>query len=173
MGLFKRKSDPIAERERDLHAEMAALEKEIRRLSGQPAAPQPAPSAAPPKPPAAAPEAPEAPRKPRPPIESVFELVDIDAGKPAPSMRDTAAHYNDLGVRKYDIFAAWRRLMNHIHGPPVNNPKLVNYLAAGSIHGLRPLRYERRVARNRFIVLLVVLLLIIYGIMTFLVPHSR
>ena len=36
---------------------------------------------------------------------------------------------------------------------PLVNPKLINYLAAGSIQGLRPLRYEKRVARNRFFAL--------------------
>jgi hypothetical protein len=40
----------------------------------------------------------------------------------------------------------------------------VNYLAAGSIQGLRPLRYEKRVARNRFIVLAVILLLALWGL---------
>ena len=41
----------------------------------------------------------------------------------------------------------------------------MNYLAAGSIQGLRPLRYEKRVARNRFIFLVVVLVLVLWGIL--------
>ena len=49
--------------------------------------------------------------------------------------------------------------------PPASNPKLVNYLAAGSIQGLRPLRYEKRVARNCFVFLVVVLLLMLWGIL--------
>ena len=41
----------------------------------------------------------------------------------------------------------WERISRNFRKPPVsNNPKLVNFLAAGSIQGLRPLRYERRVA---------------------------
>jgi hypothetical protein len=40
----------------------------------------------------------------------------------------------------------------------------VNYLAAGGVHGLRPMRYEKRVARNRFILLVVALFLILLGI---------
>ena len=42
-----------------------------------------------------------------------------------------------------------------LRGSPAVNPKLVSYLAAGSIKGLRPLRYEKRIARNRFIFLTV------------------
>jgi hypothetical protein len=54
---------------------------------------------------------------------------------------------------------------------PASNPKLVNYLAAGSIQGLRPLRYEKRVARNRFIVLTIVLLLVLLGIISMFLRH--
>jgi hypothetical protein len=43
----------------------------------------------------------------------------------------------------------------------------VSYLAAGGIQGLRPLRYEKRVARNRFIFFVIFLVLILLG--TFLV----
>ena len=73
-------------------------------------------------------------------------------------------HFNDLGVRKYDLLSAWRRLTHHLSGPTSNNPKMVHYLAAGSIQGLRPLRYERRVARNRFLAFLVLLLLVLWGL---------
>ena len=41
------------------------------------------------------------------------------------------------------------------------NPKLVNYLAAGSIQGLRPMRYEKRVARNRVLALDVIVILLV------------
>jgi hypothetical protein len=51
-----------------------------------------------------------------------------------------------------------------LRGPSTTNPKLVSYLAAGGIQGLRPLRYEKRVARNRFIVFVAVLLLLLLGL---------
>jgi hypothetical protein len=80
--------------------------------------------------------------------------------------------YNeDLGVRKYDLAAAWRKFLGHFRGPPANNPKLVNYLAAGSIQGLRPLRYEKRVARNRFLFLFIGLLCVLIGIVAFFFRH--
>ncbi|HRT55732.1 MAG TPA: hypothetical protein P5038_03795, partial [Candidatus Paceibacterota bacterium] len=76
----------------------------------------------------------------------------------------TPDHYNELGVRKYDLPALLRRLRNHFRGPSTTNPKLVSYLAAGGIQGLRPLRYEKRVARNRFIALVIILFLTLLGI---------
>lgn len=84
------------------------------------------------------------------------------ATPPQPTPNDP--HFNDLGVRKYDLLSAWRRLTHHLSGPTSNNPKMVHYLAAGSIQGLRPLRYERRVARNRFLAFLALLLLVLWGL---------
>ncbi len=160
MGLFRKKSDPISERSRALSDEIAALEAQIKalnqRLENGPHPPkwrsttlpngtaQSVPSSAPSRDPVFE-------RLERRPIESNESL-------------GTPAHYNDLGVRKYDLVAAWNRLKNHFRGPMANNPRLVSYLAAGSIKGLRPLRYEKRVARNRVIALLVVLLLFLWGV---------
>ena len=84
---------------------------------------------------------------------------------------DPRDHYNELGVRKYDLPALWQRLRNHFRGPTTNNPRLVNYLAAGGVHGLRPMRYEKRVARNRFILLVVVLFLILLGVISVFVRN--
>jgi uncharacterized protein involved in exopolysaccharide biosynthesis len=47
----------------------------------------------------------------------------------------------------------------------------VNYLAAGGIQGLRPMRYEKRVARNRFVVLVVFLFLMLLGIIAGFMRH--
>lgn len=77
---------------------------------------------------------------------------------------DSPEHYNELGLRKYDLHSAWTRFKSHFRGPVASNPKLVNYLAAGSIQGLRPLRYEKRVARNRFLVFVTVLILALWGL---------
>jgi len=103
--------------------------------------------------------------------DPAFEDVSQNAAKEPPEPA-TAAHYNDLGVRKYDLASWWRRWTNHLKGPPTSNPRLVNYLAAGSIQGLRPLRYEKRVARNRFIVFVVVLLLALWGLIVMLTKRS-
>jgi hypothetical protein len=82
---------------------------------------------------------------------------------------DSPGHYNELGLRKYDLHAAWSRFKSHFRGPVASNPKLVSYLAAGSIQGLRPLRYEKRVARNRFLVFVAALILALWGLIWILV----
>ena len=84
---------------------------------------------------------------------------------------DPRDRYNELGVRKYDLPALWNRLCNHFRRPTTSNPRLVNYLAAGGVHGLRPMRYEKRVARNRFILLVVVLFLILLGVISVFVRN--
>jgi len=102
--------------------------------------------------------------------EPIFEEVDEDRlqdqevpGAPAPG--------NELGVRKYDLTSAWQRVKVQFRGPVTSNPKLVHYLSAGSIQGLRPLRYEKRVARNRVIVLAAFLLLALWGIIAIFVSR--
>src|SRR6185436_18143283 len=62
------------------------------------------------------------------PKDPVFEQIDYKKAKEQVE-EATAEHYNDLGVRKYDVLRALRRLTNHFRGPSTNNPKLVSYLA--------------------------------------------
>ena len=76
----------------------------------------------------------------------------------------TPGHFNEMGVRKYDLPGLLKRMRNFIHGPTASNPKLVSYLAAGGVQGLRPMRYEKRVARNRFIALATLFFLLLTGI---------
>ena len=42
---------------------------------------------------------------------------------------------------------------------------------AQSIQGLRPLRYEKRIARNRFVMLAALLILLLWGIIAILIKH--
>ena len=100
------------------------------------------------------------PNRRLPPIvahEPVFEEV-----KPLRPAEETAApdQFNEFGVRKYDLPGLFGRLRQHFRRPTTSNPRLVTYLAAGGVQGLRPLRYEKRVARNRFIVLVIFLFVI-------------
>jgi hypothetical protein len=100
--------------------------------------------------------------------EPVFEEV-----KPVRTDDETAPtdQFNDLGVRKYDLPGFLGRLRQHFRRPTTSNPRLVTYLAAGGVQGLRPLRYEKRVARNRFIVLVVVLFLVLLGVISVFVHN--
>jgi hypothetical protein len=151
MGLFRKNADPITDRARALNAEISALEARIKKLNQQVQSGQgprlrstvyPSGQSAPGQPPAAA-----APAASEPIFEEVSKLTE--PAEPAA----TAGHFNELGVRKFDLLAVWQRLKKQIAGRPLANPKLINYLAAGSIQGLRPLRYEKRVARRRFFAL--------------------
>ena len=163
-------ADPISERSRALNDQIASLEAEIKKIDSQ--------LQAPPKPKlrstaiphgATIPRKAETPPQPKPAAsEPVFEEV-----KPvAPRVeRETPELFNEMGVRKYDLPGLWNKLRNFFRGPPASNPRLVNYLAAGGVQGLRPLRYEKRVARNRFILLVVGLFFILLGIISLVVKY--
>jgi cell division protein FtsB len=168
MGPAK-KNDPISDRSRALNDQIAALEAEIKKLDTQiqrvptpkfrsTAIPHGATSGR-------ASEPPPPPLSPEPVFEEVKSLGDTE---------EIAApdQFNELGVRKYDLPALLHRLRNHFRRPTTNNPRLVAYLAAGGVHGLRPMRYEKRVARNRFIALVLVLLVVLLGMfLTFIHFH--
>ena len=176
MAWFRKRPDPISDRERALTDEIAALEVEIGQLDAQlqrdhlqprlrsAAVPRGAsiPHAEPPEPAVSAPPAVH---------EPIFEEVRRDRLEGHSETPTTPEHYNELGVRKYDLPALLRRLRNHFRAPATTNPKLVSYLAAGGIQGLRPLRYEKRVARNRFIWLAVLLFAILLGLIAAYIHH--
>ncbi len=183
MGLFKKKHDPFSERAADLNEQIAALEAQIKQLTEE----QP-PGASTPF--AAAPPALEKPRlrstaKPRgtqpasvpepaavpPPQEPIFEEVNQERIQ-VQQEEATSGDLNALGMRKYDLVTFWRRLTAHFRGPSTTNPKLVNYLAAGSIQGLRPMRYEKRVARNRFLFLAFIIALVLWGLVSIYLKKS-
>jgi hypothetical protein len=164
MGWFNtsRTSDPISERARALNEQIATLERQIEKLNSQ-ATLEPQPrlrSTALPHGQTLT-QLPVSQMRPNGPV---FEEPNHTALRAHDEAVPSRAHYNDLGVRKYDLVAAWQRITNHFHGPSASNPKLINYLAAGSIQGLRPLRYEKRIARNRLILLVIVLIVVLTGI---------
>ena len=164
MAIFKKKADPLSERSRALAAEIAALEEQIKqldtRLQQSPAQPRLRSTARPHN----------QGETPAPVRDPVFEQVNHERVK-SQARPGANEHPKELGVRKFDLAGAWKRLQNHFHGPPANNPKLVNYLAAGSIQGLRPMRYEKRVARNRVLLLAGILFALLWGIWAFLFKH--
>jgi hypothetical protein len=170
MAWFRKKPDPISDRARALNEEIARLELQIKQLdsrvqreqsTGRRATAAPQTTAA--SPPTAGAVAREGAAQ-AVAHEPIFEDLDRNRLKARGETANTPRHYNELGVRKYDLPAFWRRLRNHFHGPSTSNPKLVSYLAAGGIQGLRPLRYEKRVARNRVIALAVILFFTFLGI---------
>ncbi len=166
MGLFHKKADLITERGRALSAEIAALEAQISKLSAKIEQNQTHPRLRSTALPHGATLLSHPSLPPSPPVsrEPIFEEVDQNHLKARAEGESTPQHYNELGVRKYDLSAFLRRIKNHFRSPSATNPKLVSYLAAGSFQGLRPMRYEKRVARNRFLWLVVGLFLLLFGI---------
>jgi len=189
MGFFKKKADPISERAKALNDQIAALEAEIQRLSTEPPSEEPIRGT---PPPAAAnsketrpgsrhpklrsttlphshggstaqPSSPE-PASPRPPVQE-SGLEDLNLFRNPSEATAPASAGPTLGLRDSESVSVWERIKNNFRGPATSNPKLVNYLAAGSIQGLRPLRYEKRVARNRFLLLVIVLALVLWGLL--------
>jgi len=180
MAWFKKKPDPISDRARALSDEIAQIEAQIKRLDARmhrdPDPPRFRSTAGPQG--ANTPHVLPVPAQPERPApwagnEPIFEKIPSDRLEPRPDGLNTPEHYNDLGVRKYDLPALVGRVRNHLKGPAASNPKLVSYLAAGGIQGLRPLRYEKRVARNRFIVLVIGLFLMLLGLIWAFIRHAR
>jgi hypothetical protein len=173
MAFSKKKSDPITDKAQALNAEIAALEAEIKKLDSQltrPAEPRFRSTALPAG--ETLPRAAEKSAPPPKPSEPVFEEVSR-ARLAARSEAEAPELFNDLGVRKYDLPALFNRMRNHLRGPTTSNPRLVNYLAAGGVQGLRPLRYEKRVARNRFIWLVIVVSIVLFGLAYILLPRGH
>jgi hypothetical protein len=168
MAWLRKKPDPISDRARALNDEIARLDAQIKQLGAELQQGQSQPrlrSTALPHGATVNRAAPAPPAPPVPPMaeEPIFEEVGQHLLKARSEAATTPEHYNDLGVRKYDLTALLRRIRDHFRGPSTTNPKLVSYLAAGGIQGLRPLRYEKRVARNRFIVFVIILFLALLG----------
>ena len=171
MAWLKKKPDPISDRARALTDEIARLEAQIKeldvRLTSDSDQPKLRSTALPHSATLNHPAQTQPPPPPQPaPVstEPIFEKVGQERLTNRNEAPTTPEHYNDLGVRKYDLPALFRRMRSHFQGPAASNPRLVSYLAAGGIQGLRPLRYERRVARNRFIALVSFLFLMLLGL---------
>jgi type II secretory pathway component PulM len=162
-----KKGDPISERARALTDQIASLEAQIKRLDTQ-LQQTPAPRLRS----TAVPHGATVARAIDPPPAAAHEPV-FEEVKPLRQVVETAApdQFNEFGVRKYDLPGLFGRLRQHFRRPTTSNPRLVTYLAAGGVQGLRPLRYEKRVARNRFILLVVVLFLILLGVISLFVHN--
>ncbi len=167
MSLSKKKPDPLSDRARDLTNEIAALEAEIKRLSAK-SAPAPVVGGGPKIRSTITPFQATPPPKPAP--EPVFEDVSRNTVAAVPTVEKSEL-FNELGLRKYDLPALIARLRNRLRSPTTSNPRLISYLAAGGVQGLRPLRYEKRVARERFIILVIIFLAILTGLSYLFLRH--
>jgi hypothetical protein len=161
MGIFSKQGDPISQRARKLEAEIAALENQIQKLKKEPEPPQPhyRSTALPHQPGAGRLDTSYAHREP------IFEEVDHTRIHNGQEKDSSPLHYNEAGVRKFDLVALWDRCVSFVKPPAPSNPKLLSLLAAGNIKGLQPLRREKRIARNRVILLAIVFLFLLWFIL--------
>ncbi|MCS7090279.1 MAG: hypothetical protein RMN51_08245 [Verrucomicrobiota bacterium] len=169
MRFWKRPDDPWAQRRRELAEQIAALEREIRfleeqlRQAGQVNSTETTVMRTP------KPTSSEASRPADASIHRARAVPHTTPGSPLMPLQNLgglAPHlYNEHGTPRFDLPALWRSLRDKLRASTPANPELLKLLAAGGSAGLRPLRYERRIARNRFLALLSLLLLVIVGIM--------
>lgn len=160
MGWFKRKIDPMTSRSRELHSEIAALESQINQLSNASTLGDPLQIHTVLK---------ETRYLPPDPILRADEALTHSLQPVTDS--NCPGLYNDQGVRKFDLAGWWLRARRQPATSPAGNDKLVAYLAAGRNYGYTALRSERRVARNRFILLASVLLAMLWTVLSLLIPQ--
>jgi hypothetical protein len=163
MGFLGRKRTPMDEHERQLEARLHELTAQIAALNAQiqqeQAQPKLRSTAQPHTPPSEV-------RFPGMAGEPTFELVNHQrVTSPTQPDASPGPAREALGLRRYNPWSVIRRWWRQLRGTEASNPTLVRYLAAGNVQGLRPLRYEKRVARNRFLVLLALFLVVIYGLL--------
>lgn len=168
MAWLKKRTDPISDRARALSSQIASLEAQIQRLDAKLQRGQSHPrlrsTAVPHGATITHTNQTTGPVTVTARPEPIFEEVNQTRLTTREETAVTPAHYNELGVRKYDLSAFLGRVRDAFRGPTTTNPKLVSYLAAGGVQGLRPLRKEKRIARNRFIMFTVFLFFMLVGV---------
>ena len=161
MGLFSRNPNPLAFRARELGSEIEQIEKQISRFQ----------------------DASESANNAfiRTTIKKSIQILDDPILRAKEELKngdgimlkpDSPDLYNDQRMRKFDLHGWWQRTKGYEPLPePSQNEKLVTYLATGRNHGYTALRKETRVARNRFILLTLVLIAILWSILSLLIPQ--
>ncbi|HAV63624.1 MAG TPA: hypothetical protein DCY13_14815 [Verrucomicrobiales bacterium] len=175
MGLFRKKPDPLKDREKNLSSEIEQLEEQIRQLQGVLSKAASEPRVRQTAYPARSSRNPDTGGDNRPanaPGEPVFEPVDqhkLQQAAPNP-FKDRTERQDGQALKREGSTTLVERFNRFFRGPTSSNPKLVSYLAAGNIHGLQPLRYERRVARNKLLLWIVIFIILIVGFLKVLLP---
>lgn len=159
MAWFEKRKDPLLERESRLKAQLADVAAQIEELNAEIHQAEASPkwrSTARPHSASAAPPEPAAPVA----FEELRQKQPGRGGRKAA----TPARLNAQGVAKFDLAGMVRRWRQKLRPKNPRQPQLVTYLAAGGIQGLPALRHEKRVARNRFLLLCAAFLVALAGI---------
>ncbi|MFM8421469.1 MAG: hypothetical protein ACKOEQ_15250 [Verrucomicrobiota bacterium] len=181
MAFFRRRKDPLEAHAQELAGKIKRLERELREAGQAPAVGKARPSGPMDVP---APAAARSPSLDRPHVARTRGPADQVPRMPAPAVPrpgssrpapDSAQDplLSPMGARKFDLPAAWRRWVGRLASGPAETAASSRYRTSNSIHGLRPLRYEKRVARNRFIGLFVLLVLVLTGLARVYVVNLR
>ena len=147
MGWFTKPKDPMSARQAELDREIRAIQRRISDLAARPL--------------------PRAGIRPTRQPEPRFPLPAVpERPTPAPAPMSATGPRPGVSVPadRFNLVEAWQRWTQRLGIEPRRPSGLVHLMAAGSVHGLRPLRYERRIARRRFLWSLSLLLLLLYGI---------
>lgn len=135
-------------RQKSLEREISRLQKRITHLSAQPP-----------------PQAQLNRRQHSPSVRGALTDRPIPTPAPRPSSVPSGGlNSSSAPLDRYNLVEAWARWKIKFGPRPRTPSGLVTLMAAGSVHGLRPLRYERKIARRRLLLSLSFLLLILYGI---------
>lgn len=135
MPRHRHRRDPFSKKTRDLDRKLRTVKAQIEQLS----------------------------------LEVDDEPAEKPKGTPAPDDPFTKAGPASNGEFRFPFESTLRPLFNRaaslIKRPSPESERLVNYLAAGSFEGMRPLRFEKRVRRNRIIFfgLIIVIVIIALG----------
>jgi len=161
MGWFTRKPNPITARARELKAEIAALEVKILQLNESVNFSDPRQIQTVLK---------ETRSMPADPFLKAEE--EMAESIPTEPERDCPGLFNDQGLRKFDL-AGWCRRLKRSEQQltPTKNEQLVTLIATGRHHGHTALRKDTRLARNRFILLALVLMAVLWSILSLLIPQ--
>ncbi len=109
-------------------------------------------------------------------MASMFETIEHESLGLGEKTRDPKSHYNTQGVKKLDPLGWLKRQTEKTPASESETVekggtnKWVHYMATGGVQGLEPLRREKRIARNRFLLMFGIFLLILFGIFAVMRP---
>jgi hypothetical protein len=136
MSWFRQESDPFSNRSRSLDRQLKTVKEEIEQLS-----------------------------------LTLTADASHDASHDASSIPTDAPRRQGVnhGLRRSSLLDLTRGLYSKLAFAnrgrvSKENSKLVNYLSVGSFEGVRPLRYERRIARNRILFFAACALIVALGL---------
>jgi len=158
MGWFRKKSDPIDARVRELERELEELRGEINEHTPDAESESESPAFRSSYYPGQSSEA-----------AGEDEHLILEADDQATLRQPTKClqeKLDGLSAKPTGLRAKLKELKENVGASSAANanPKLLKYLSTGDLEGLQPLRREKRIARNRVLFLTLLLLLVLLGL---------